>query len=364
MVATTTPPDPMTCRSASAFRERLMELRYWCGQPSLRQLRKLGGSTRAQNGDVVDALPPTTVSAVLRGRRAGGMPRLSFVEAFVTACLSYSGHRPEVIARELERWRHAWRALAVPDAAHRWSAPGVDWPGPPTYPNRSAARWPMPRQLPMGVMDFVGRRTELRWLDTWAGVSGQRPAPVVLITGRAGLGKTSLAIHWAHQAGVRFPDAHLFASLVDPDDGTAVDPAEVLASFLRALGIDDYPATTTERAALFRSALAVKRAIVLLDDAQSVSQVRPLLPGSGTCMALVTSRHGLSELVVHEGARRLELAPMNESDALQLVRTVSAVPPLGVCLSAGEATRLVAECGGSPLRIRAAVERLHRAVGV
>jgi hypothetical protein len=125
----------------------------------------------------------------------------------------------------------------------------------------------------------------------------------------AGIGKTALAVQWAHQVAERFPDGQLYVNLRGYDLGQPLPAADALAGFLRALGMagQDIPADEEERAARYRSLLSAKRMLVVLDNAASVGQVRPLLPGSPGCVVLVTSRDALAGLVARDGARRLSL---------------------------------------------------------
>ena len=187
-----------------------------------------------------------------------------------------------------------------------------------------------PRQLRLAMRQFIGRERECRLLEKWsaelavgaASRQASRPAvgtPVVVaLTGMAGVGKTSLAVHWAHRVADRFPDGQLFADLRGFDGpGRPVDPQQVLDGFLQALGVDarDLPANGDDRAALYRTALADKQLLVVLDDARDAEQVRPLLPGSPGCLVLITSRDRLTALVATEGAHSLGLDLPSAEDA-------------------------------------------------
>jgi DNA-binding SARP family transcriptional activator len=169
---------------------------------------------------------------------------------------------------------------------------------------------PVPRQLPAAATAVTGRAAELAALTSLLDrASGGQAVPIGVIGGPAGAGKTTLAVGWAHQAAGRFPDGQLYVNLGGADWPV---PAEVaLAAFLTSLGLpgDQIPAEPDERAARFRSLLAGRRVLVVADNAWSAEQVRPLLPGSAACMALVTSRDPLAGLVARDGAWRLDLAP-------------------------------------------------------
>jgi hypothetical protein len=161
------------------------------------------------------------------------------------------------------------------------------------------------------VGGFVNRLNEMDLLDTVAGIDGAGLPQVGLfvIAGTAGVGKTSLAIHWAHRIHQRFPDGQLCVNLRGYDPGTPLTADAVLDRFLRALevGPTAIPADVEAKAALYRTLLADRRALILLDNAATAAQVRPLLPGSPGCLVLVTSRNRLSGLGVRDGARRLTL---------------------------------------------------------
>jgi DNA-binding SARP family transcriptional activator len=228
---------------------------------------------------------------------------------------------------------------------------------------RSAAD--MPRQLPAPVPQFTGRGKELaaltRLLDQAA-----RAAPAVAISaigGTAGVGKTALAIQWAHQAAGRFPDGQLHVNLRGYDPGQPVTAADALAGFLRALGVDgkDIPAGTEERAARYRSLLAGKRMLVVLDNAASVQQVRPLLPGTPGCAVLVTSRAALAGLVARDGAARLELDLLPLHDAVALLGEL-----IGARASAepGAVGELAELCCRLPLALRVGAELAAARPGV
>ncbi len=164
----------------------------------------------------------------------------------------------------------------------------------------------VPRQLPGAVSAFTGRSAELaRLSQILEQASGQVPGTVVIsaIGGMAGVGKTALAVHWAHQMATRFPDGQLYVNLGGYDPAPPMFAANALAGFLRALGVpsQDVPAEADDRAALYRSLLAGRRMLVVLDNARSVEQVRPLLPGAPGCVAVVTSRDALVGLIARDG---------------------------------------------------------------
>ena len=178
----------------------------------------------------------------------------------------------------------------------------------------------VPRQLPAAPRHFVGRRPELERLARLAGAAGG--GVVVAVSGMAGVGKTALALHWAHRVAAGFPGGQLYADLGGfGPSGTPVEPSAALDGFLDALGVpaERIPESLGARAALFRSLVAGRRVLVVLDNARDVGQVRPLLPGSPGCLALVTSRARLAALAVSGNAELVALEALSEQEARQLL---------------------------------------------
>ena len=185
----------------------------------------------------------------------------------------------------------------------------------------------MPRQLPAGVRQFAGRRVELDaltgLLDSEKQARGAGSTVAILaIDGMAGVGKTALAVHFAHQVAGVFPDGQLYVNLRGYDPCEPVSATDALAGFLRALGTTgrQIPPDEQERAAMYRSLLAGRRVLVVLDNARDAQQVRSLLPGAAGCLALVTSRDSLAGLAARDGAIRLRLNPLAAGDAIALLR--------------------------------------------
>ncbi|MDT0266959.1 BTAD domain-containing putative transcriptional regulator [Streptomyces sp. DSM 44915] len=222
-------------------------------------------------------------------------------------------------------------------------------PGPRPVPGRSAA----PAQLPAGVVGFAGREAELAELH--ALVSGSAPLLISALAGTAGVGKTALAVHWAHRVRDRFPDGQLYVDLRGYGPDQPLAPADALAGFLRALGLAGpaIPTDLAERAARFRTLVDRRRMLVVLDNANSVAQVRPLLPGSPTCATVITSRDTLSGLVVREGAHRISLDRLPAADARALLGRLlgerGAAEPAAVAA-------LVERCARLPLALRIAAD--------
>ncbi|MEU6716418.1 tetratricopeptide repeat protein [Nonomuraea sp. NPDC046802] len=218
-------------------------------------------------------------------------------------------------------------------------------PAPDTRPVYAGVR---PAQLPAAVPGFAGRAEPLRILDDTAG----RPSATMVIAGTAGVGKTTLAVHWAQRARDRFPDGQLYVNLRGfHPTGSPLDPAVAVRGFLDALQVPPQriPATEDAQTALYRSLLADRRLLVVLDNARDAEQVRPLLPGSPGCMVVVTSRDQLSSLVAAEGAQVINLNVLSADEARDLLRRrlgderVTAEPQA--------ADDLVAACARLPLAL-------------
>lgn len=218
---------------------------------------------------------------------------------------------------------------------------------------------PVPRQLPLDVRGLVGRDEQLRWLDRLLhqGTDGDPPATTIaVVSGMAGIGKTSLALHWAHRSRAEFPDGQLYADLC----GYSVEHPEfttrVLDRFLRALGIPDsrVPPDIQEREGLYRSLLADRRVLIVLDNAATAAQLRPLLPGGSDCVVVITSRNRLAGI---EGAGYLTLEPLRHEDAVALLRNMLQ----GRADDDADLGELAVACAQLPLALRIAAQRAaHR----
>jgi len=224
----------------------------------------------------------------------------------------------------------------------------------------SPATVPVPRELPGDVGAFTGRASELAELDgllvdATATAATQGPVVISAVSGTAGAGKTALAVHWAHRMAQHFPDGQLYVNLRGYDPEQPVQPAEALAGFLSSLGAQGQgiPLGEAARSALYRSLLNGRRLLVVLDNAASEEQVRPLLPGSPSAMVLVTSRATLPGLVARDGARRLDLDLLPVGDAVALLRAL-----IGDRVDADQAAAqsLASLCARLPLALRVAAE--------
>ena len=229
---------------------------------------------------------------------------------------------------------------------------------PDTRPAR-AGRWipehPMPSQLPTDVASFTGRERHLRQLDGLLAEpeSSQTKAVVIAaLSGTAGVGKSTLATHFAHRVRHRFPDGQLYVNLrgFDPS-GSVMSAAEAVRGFIDAFGVpaDRIPASLHAQAALYRSLLTDRRVLVLLDNARDADHVRPLLPGSPGCLVLVTSRNQLTSLVATDGAIPVTLDLLSSAEARTLLAR-----RLGADRVAAEpvaADEIVASCARLPLAV-------------
>jgi hypothetical protein len=178
----------------------------------------------------------------------------------------------------------------------------------------------VPRQLPAVVSTFSGRLNELAQLDS---ALGSGTVVISAVNGTAGVGKTALALHWAHRVADRFPDGQLYVNMrgFEPDR-EPMSAAEAVRGFLDAFGVpsDAIPVGLDAQTALFRSKVAGRRVLLVLDNVNNTAQVRPLLPGGSSCFALITSRNSLAGLVAEHGARPLRLDLLSDDEAAALLR--------------------------------------------
>ncbi|WP_214401284.1 ATP-binding protein [Pseudonocardia lacus] len=215
-----------------------------------------------------------------------------------------------------------------------------------------AAPAPRRNDLPADLLDFTGREAESALVENLL-----RTAGAVAVDGMAGVGKSSLAVHVAHRLAPAFPDGGLYLDLHGFTPGrTPLEPQAALGRLLGALGVTHPPADAADRAALWRSELSRRRALVVLDNAVDADQVRPLLPGAGRSAVLITSRHRLISL---DGVPPVSLHPLADDDAAQLFGRAA-----GLTLTGEEAVeRVLRRCGGLPLALRMAGARLRHRPG-
>jgi DNA-binding SARP family transcriptional activator len=217
-----------------------------------------------------------------------------------------------------------------------------------------------PAQLPSDTAGFVGRVEHLARLDDLVRDDpGRSPSPVVsVVSGAAGTGKTALAVHWAHGVRDRFPDGQLYLNLRGYASETPVRPLEALGRVLAALGVaaEQIPSDVEEASALYRSLLADRRVLVLLDNARDPEQVRPLLPGGAGCLTLVTSRDRLGGLVARDGASGLVVGVLDDREARAVLTRL--LGPARVDAEPEATAEVVRLCGNLPLALRIAAARL------
>ncbi|MFH9723831.1 BTAD domain-containing putative transcriptional regulator [Streptomyces sp. NPDC017254] len=243
-------------------------------------------------------------------------------------------------------------------AAHlrvlRQQLPLAQRPDRPVPAERPALTGPLPAQLPARAGSYVGRRRQMRELDALVSPHPALRSHVVAVVGAPGVGKTALAKHWAHARREHFEDGQLFVDLRGHSPLPTLRTGDVLAQFLRALGAppDQLPADEDEAAALYRTLLADKQMLIVLDNARDAEQVRPLIPGAQGCAVVITSRSRLAGLVASDGARQLVLDVLDPDEAHQLL--AGTIGESRVTAEEEAARRLVQVCGGLPLAIRIA----------
>ncbi|WP_280717265.1 BTAD domain-containing putative transcriptional regulator [Kitasatospora sp. MAP5-34] len=229
-------------------------------------------------------------------------------------------------------------------------------PAPAPAP-RSSSDVPRPAQLPRPPAGFVGRSAELAslslLLDPTAG-----EARIAVVNGPAGVGKTALALSWAHSRLAEFPDGQLFVDLHGYDRADPEVPGRVLERFLMALGVPGYqvPADLSQREDLYRSSMADRRVLLVLDNAHDYQQIRSLLPGSASCLTLVTSRGKLGGLVADTGAASVPLGMLPIEEAVEVLGRIAGADRVAATPDA--ARDLARLCGGLPLALRISAVRL------
>jgi tetratricopeptide (TPR) repeat protein len=217
---------------------------------------------------------------------------------------------------------------------------------------------PIPRQLPLPPTPFVGRDHEMAALNDAAGSAGT--VIISALAGAGGIGKTWLAAHWAHQQAHRFPDGQLFVDLRGfSPDSEPMNTAVAVRGFLDALGVDPaaIPVDLQAQAALWRSLVAGRRMLILLDNAANTEQILPLLPGGDSCTVVITSRRTLTPMIARHGAWHLALDTLNANDAHALLARRMGVAR--VCAEPTAVAELIDLCGGFPLALGIIAGRAH-----
>ncbi|WP_030674786.1 BTAD domain-containing putative transcriptional regulator [Streptomyces rimosus] len=228
----------------------------------------------------------------------------------------------------------------------------------PAAADTPSGRSSAPRLLPRPPARFLGREQQLAALSAVVRSAVPGESPLAVVTGPAGVGKTACAVQWSHAYAEAFPDGQLFADLRGFNEGAAAEPVEILRDFLLALGTppDRVPTSAQSASALFRSLVAGRRLLVVLDNAQSSAQVRPLLPGGEHCVTVVTSRSRLDGLVATDVARPVPVQALGAAEGTALLGAMLGAER--VADDPDAARELVALCDGLPLALRAAAAQL------
>ncbi|MFI6645400.1 AfsR/SARP family transcriptional regulator [Streptomyces sp. NPDC050504] len=270
----------------------------------------------------------------------------------------------EAQQRVLDQDPSGVRPSGTPPGPHPGSAPDARRDLRPTPPPGTPAPVIRPAQLPADLPVFAGRRGELaRVMALLPRIdppgTAHRATVITTIEGMAGVGKTSLAVHWAHRVTRHFPDGQLYADLrgFDPA-GAAVEPGDVLRAFLHGLGVHPrgMPTGPDAQSALYRSLLANRRVLVLLDNARDSAQVRPLLPASPGSLVIITSRSRLQGLIAADGAHSLTLEPLGDAEAHEVLSQRIGAHRLAA--EPGAAEGVVALCGRLPLALAIVAARV------
>ncbi|MBZ2197788.1 AfsR/SARP family transcriptional regulator [Occultella gossypii] len=282
---------------------------------------------------------------------AAGHPLRERIQGLLIAALARVGRQAEALAPYRDTRNALVETLGVEPGPELRGVHAAVLSGAPAPGEGSGRR--IPAQLPPAVDEFHGRTAELADLDSASG-DGAR---VILLAGTAGVGKTSLAVHWAHRRSAQFPDGQLYADLRGFSAQSPRDPESVLGAWLRASGVGaaEVPERLEDRSALMRSVLARRRMLLIADNAADAEQVRPLLPGTDGSLLLVTSRHAMPGLVARDGAHRVALRGLAPDDSLDVLTSLLPVRP-----SAGSdaLARLASLCGHLPLALRMLAERI------
>ncbi len=332
------PSPSVNIDALSRLCDDLRLLREQSGGPSVRALANRVGLGKSQ------------VAAIFAGR-ISRPPQWPVLRELVAGCYRYAREHDRLHALSItggldEYWRR--RHALVEHAALTRSAPGF-----PALPSAST----IPRELPPAVPHFVGREAELAALTRAAALTDDGCGPL-LITGTAGVGKTALALAWAHRMAAEFPDGQLFVCLRGFDPGRrAMTPTEAVRILLAGLDLPTaaLPVGLDARLGRYRSLLAGRRVLVVLDDARDAEQVRPLLPGSSTARVVVTSRAELTGLVAIDGGHPLALTALPERDAYRLLARRLGAPRVDAEPAA--AHRLVEVSGRLPIALTALAAR-------
>lgn len=305
-------PDPGEAEDIAAFVRALRTVKLWAGDPSLEVLHRRTG------------IATSTLSDALNPRRRR-LPPLEIVRALVRACGADSS--------QAARWERAWYSLRQRiDSASTSTRVPKSW---------------VPHQLPSDVTGFVGRSEALAALT---GLQGA--APATLITGTAGVGKTALAVHWAYRIADRYPDGRLYLDLRGHTGDPVIGLGEALSFLLQSLDVpgERIPVDLNLLVGMYRSVLAERRVLIVLDNALDAAQVRPMLPSGPHSHAVITRRDALTGLVVRDGAARITLGTLDLADSVELLAVHLGADRVAADPEA--AARLADLCAHLPLALR------------
>ncbi|MEU8253578.1 NB-ARC domain-containing protein [Micromonospora inaquosa] len=328
-------PSPNGLGNPGDYIAALRRLRAW-SDLSYRQLAR-----RAEA--LGETLPASTTASMLA---RSSLPRSDVVATFVRAC--------GLDKASVATWVAARNTLAAASTRPAAAAP-VTYDAPRPAPDGGS----VPAMLPADIADFTGREDQVaslhQLLSGATKTDRHHHAPAIaMISGMGGIGKTALAVHVAHRLAGTYPDGQLYVNLRGAD-ASPLQSGDVLARFLRALGVQNQviPADETERAELYRTRLADRCVLLVLDNAATEEQVRPLLPGTASCAVILTSRARLTGI---EGARRVDLDVFPPNAAIRLLARITTDDR--VTAQHTGAARIVSLCGGLPLAVRVAGARL------
>lgn len=344
---------PLALREAARLEERRLDVIEACAAARLE-------APGAPDPGLIDELTAL----------ASDHPQREAVVALLMTALHRAGRTPEALAacQANRRWLRDELGLDPSSRLQQLELailrddPSIT----PSAPARASADPRVrPRQLPAPVAGFTGRTRELEALERLLPNAQTTPTglPLVVLSGAAGVGKTELALQWSRRIAGRYPDGQLFVDLKGHAPGEPADPAQVLGGFLRSLGVspESVPVDASEAAAMYRSMLSDMQMLVLLDNARSPDQVRPLLPGSPGCLVVVTSRSRLDGLVAGDGAQAVPVGALTSQEATALIGSI--LGPVRVAAEPEAATRLVERCAHLPLALRIAAANLAAGSG-
>jgi DNA-binding SARP family transcriptional activator len=286
-------------------------------------------------------------------------PARERVWAQLMIALYRSGRRADALRVYREVYEYLSDELGVDPGAELLRVRQAVLSDHPSLRTPLSAKASVPAQLPPEVINFVGREsTAARIADRLAPAEPPAATPVVVLTGPPGTGKTALAVHVAHRLRARFPDGQLFVDLRGHARGPTLGPDQVLARFLRALGVaaDDVPTELDEQSAMLRSLVAGKRMLVVLDNAARPSQVRPLLPADPGCAVLITSRDVLRGLLAEPGASGVHVGGLTPDESNTLLERI--LGPEAVRVEPTAAAELAELCTHLPLALRIAAANM------